>query len=94
MTDGTDGLGKGLNTLAARDKTWPERDRDEKLEALRNHIEHLTIVMHSQARRLARLEQHDHIAGRIVTALQGESCFGGPHDYEFHAMPTALRRKA
>ena len=61
---------------AAREKIWPERDIEGKLEALRQQVLQLSFVIADWRERLARLEVHQHSAsGQLLAPL------GGPVDY-------------
>lgn len=55
-----------------RQKYWDERDRDEKLEALREMTMHLSSVVQSLQDDVQRLLRHQHSAsGQMMAPLDG-----------------------
>ena len=59
------------NTKAVRLKTWSERTAEEKLDALRDHIEVLTHRLQDAETLLQRLRFHNHSpSGELVLYLE------------------------
>ena len=55
-----------------RAATWPERNTDQKLEALRTQLLYLTWVIEDWSNRLGKLEVHQHSAsGQVLSPIGG-----------------------
>ena len=79
-----------IQSSPCREKLWTERDVEQKLEALRQHIIYLTDNAQSSRGVLNGLIRHEHSAdGRLLVPLNDNN--NGP--YRRDRVPTALRDK-
>ncbi len=75
--------------MAVRDKTWNERNSDERLEALREQVTWLTYRLAEAEQMVAKLRYHQHSpSGEIVVFLERVTDRIVPHELR---VPAALR---
>jgi hypothetical protein len=80
--------GAGLNAIS-REKFWNERDKDERLEALRHEVIGLHHQVQIQRRQIEALLNHGHaVDGRVMQAID---CRNEQHPALW--IPTSLRRE-
>lgn len=73
---------------AMREKYWHERDRDEKLEALRDNLVQLFAAIQGCQETAQALLQHQHSAsGQLMTPMDGRE---RPFGYSKRYIPTSL----
>lgn len=77
--------------LAMRDKLWPERDVEQKLQALRDQVVHLTHTVDWMREALQKMEQHEHGNNGLLVPPHDRSR-DHPTGYYRH-IPTSLRDK-
>lgn len=82
--------GKGM---AMREKLWTERDHDEKLAALRDHVLWLSHLLTEANERIHGLMRHEHCKSGLLTPLSysEHGLNTGPRGR--NPIPTALRDK-
>lgn len=80
--------------VAMREKLWTERDTEQKLEALRQELLHLSYLCHDQRKQLERLMLHQHGAhGEILAPIHGPFVLvEHPREYSGNT-PMGLRDK-
>jgi hypothetical protein len=76
---------------ACREKIWPERGIEEKLEALRREVLWLVEQTQDQQQAIGRLLQHQHGENGAVVVPMTENFPSYPPGY--HYKPTALAGK-
>ena len=83
-------LGAFGNSIACREKTWPERTDAEKLDALRQEVTLLIQQTQDQQRTIEKLLHHQHSqTGAIVVPLREHDLSGRPPGYRY--LPMSLR---
>ena len=56
--------------LAQREKYWSERNTEEKLDALRDQVQHLTYQLDRVCAIAETLLHHSHADGKIVAPIE------------------------
>ena len=78
--------------LASRERLWTERDVEQKLEALRQQVVHLSYVIEQYNKNIDGLNIHQHAPdGRLLVPM-----FGASADllgYDGGRIPIGLRDK-
>ena len=79
--------------MASQERIWPERDVEQKLEALRAQVLQLSFVIDDWRERLSKLEIHQHSASGQLLAPIGGPVVDSPRPPGYRYVPMGLRDK-
>ena len=80
------------NKLAMREKVWPERNADEKLEALKQSLCYALIHIEELRETVRHLTRHQHATnGEVLSPMNDDRNY--PLGYQRNRIPMALQDK-